>query len=109
MVSWVSTAESIRLENVTLPADGHSVRVVANGNPVAIFRVGDGLYGLDARCTHVGGPLDQGSLVGFDVTCPLHHSIFDVRDGKVIHGPASRPATVYRVRTEGKTVVLERD
>jgi nitrite reductase/ring-hydroxylating ferredoxin subunit len=102
-------AEVARIENAALPADGHALRVMAGGTPVAIFRVGEHLYGLDARCTHVGGPLDQGSLHGTEVTCPLHHSVFDVRDGRVLHGPAVRPATPYRVRLEGHALVIERD
>jgi nitrite reductase/ring-hydroxylating ferredoxin subunit len=101
--------ETVRIENVTLPAEGHSVRILGNGTPVAIFRVGGSLYGLDARCTHVGGPLDQGPLAGTEVSCPWHHSVFDVRDGKVVRGPATRPATCYRVRVEGEALVLDRD
>ncbi len=102
-------AETIRIENATLPAEGHSVRVSANGTPVAVFLVGGTLYGPDARCTHAGGPLDRGSLAGTEVTCPLHHSVFDVSDGRVVHGPATRPVTAYRVRVEGTTLVLEHD
>jgi nitrite reductase/ring-hydroxylating ferredoxin subunit len=101
--------ETFRIEHVTLPQEGQSVRVVANGTPVAVFRVGGVLYALDARCTHVGGPLDQGKLAGTEVTCPWHHSVFDVRDGRVLHGPATRPATQYRVESEGATLVLERE
>jgi nitrite reductase/ring-hydroxylating ferredoxin subunit len=101
--------ESFRVEKAPLPAEGHAVRVVVNGVPVAVFRVGNQLYGLDARCTHVGGPLDQGTLEGPQVTCPWHHSVFDVRDGKVIRGPATQPAAPYRVRQDGEALVLERD
>jgi len=102
-------SETIRVENPTLPAEGRSVRVIANGAPVAIFRIGGTLYAIDARCTHVGGPLDQGSIAGTQVTCPLHHSVFDVRDGRVLRGPATRPVVAYRVRQEGETLILERD
>ena len=92
-----------------MPTEGHAVRVVANGVPVAVFRVGGTLYAIDARCTHVGGPLDQGALDGTRVTCPLHGSVFDVRDGKVLRGPAARAVTPYRVRAEGEALILERD
>ena len=102
-------SEVIRIEHADLPAEGRAVRVMANGIPVAIFRVGGNLYGLDARCTHVGGPLDRGSLSGTEVTCPLHRSVFDVRDGRVVHGPATRPATAYHAKLDGTTLVLERD
>jgi len=102
-------AETFRVEKAPLPAEGHAVRVVVNGAPVAVFRVSGVLYALDARCTHVGGPLDQGALHGTQVTCPWHGSVFDVRDGKVVRGPAVRPASVYRVHLEGETLVLEHD
>jgi nitrite reductase/ring-hydroxylating ferredoxin subunit len=105
----LSMGETFRIENVTLPAEGHAIRVMANATPVAVFRVGGALYGIDARCTHVGGPLERGPLAGTEVTCPWHHSVFDIRDGKLLRGPATRAATAYRVRTEGATLVLERD
>ncbi|MCI4372051.1 MAG: Rieske (2Fe-2S) protein [Thermoplasmata archaeon] len=101
--------ETFRLEKSALPTEGHAVRVMVNGTPVAVFRVGGELHAIDARCTHVGGPLDRGAISGNQVTCPLHGSVFDVRDGKVIRGPAARPVTAYRARLEGETLILERD
>jgi len=101
--------ESFRIEKAPLPSEGRGVRVLAGGTPVAVFRVGGLLYAVDARCTHVGGPLDQGPLNGTQVTCPWHRSVFDLRDGKLIRGPATRPVTAYRVRLDGEALVLERD
>lgn len=101
--------ETVRVEKAVLPSEGKGVRVVANGMPVAVFRVGGVLYGLDARCTHVGGPLDQGAVDKNHVTCPWHGSIFDVQTGKVVRGPAARAATPYRVRQDGDALILERD
>ncbi|MCI4337503.1 MAG: Rieske (2Fe-2S) protein [Thermoplasmata archaeon] len=91
-----------------MPADGHAVRILVNGTPVAVFRVGGQLYAIDARCTHVGGPLDQGAMNGTEVTCPWHGSVFDVRDGKAVKGPATKGAAPYRVRVDGEALVLER-
>ena len=102
-------AEVFRIDKATLPAEGHGVRVMANGTPVALFRIGGSLHAIDARCPHVGGPLDRGSVHGTQVTCPLHGSVFDVRDGSLVRGPATRAVTAYRVRLEGDTLVLERD
>ena len=99
----------LRVDNPTLPAEGHAVRVTAGGQPIAVFRVGGQLFALDARCPHVGGPLDRGPVAGTQVTCPLHGSIFDVRDGHLVRGPASHGVTAYRTRLDGTTLVLERD
>ena len=100
--------ETYRIEKAPLPAEGQGVRVDVHGTPVAVFRVGGQLFGVDARCTHVGGPLDQGSLQGTEVTCPWHHSVFDLTDGHVVRGPAARPVTSYRVRQEGEALIFEK-
>lgn len=99
--------EPIRIENAPLPSEGKGVRVLANGVPVAVFRVGGALHAIDARCTHRGGPLDQGALHGAQVTCPWHGSVFDVSTGAVVHGPAETPPHAYRARLDGSTLILE--
>jgi nitrite reductase/ring-hydroxylating ferredoxin subunit len=96
-----------RLPGVQPPAAGHAIRVDVDGTPVAVFRVGDQLLAVDARCTHVGGPLERGAVSGGAVTCPLHGSQFDMATGKVLRGPATRPVRALRVREEPGALVLE--
>jgi nitrite reductase/ring-hydroxylating ferredoxin subunit len=98
-----------RLPGIPLPTPGHAVRVTVDGVPVAVFRVGDRLFALDAKCTHVGGPLDKGPVAGGAVTCPLHGSQFDLASGQVLRGPAVRPVRAFRVREEADALVLETD
>ena len=100
--------EVLRVEGATLPEEGCAVRVDAAGTPVAVYRVGGRLYALEARCPHVGGPLDQGPLEKTRVTCPWHGSMFDVREGTLHRGPATTGAPAFQVRQEGATLVLER-
>ena len=47
-------------------------------------------YAVGRRCGHMNAPLDQGSLSGFVLTCPLHFGQFDVRDGTVLAYPLDR-------------------
>ncbi len=77
----------------------------------------------DNRGPHMGGKLSEGKLEKTIVTCPLHHSQFDLRDGhvvrwtdwsgvklslaKVVRSP--RPIKTYRVKIEGGRVVVETD
>ena len=98
-----------RLPGVSLPETGHAVRVNAGGTPVAVFRLGDRLVAVAARCTHVGGPLDRGPVNGNVVTCPLHGSQFDLTTGQAVRGPATQAVQVYRVRSEPDALVLETD
>ena len=43
---------------------------------------------LEMFCTDMGGPLNEGTLEGFEVQCPWHGSKFDVRTGEPTKPPA---------------------
>jgi Rieske [2Fe-2S] domain len=34
-------------------------------------------------CSHEVGPLEEGTLEGYNLTCPWHYAIFNVRNAKV--------------------------
>ena len=97
----------MKASGVKPPEPGQAIRVTVDGTAVAVFNVGGTLLAVDARCTHVGGPLDRGPVTGTIVTCPLHGSQFDLRTGAVVRGPASRPVKSYRVRVEADGLALD--
>jgi nitrite reductase/ring-hydroxylating ferredoxin subunit/uncharacterized membrane protein len=68
---------------------------------VVIARHGAGLCGLADRCSHQGGPLHEGELVGGRVRCPWHGSEFRLADGAVERGPATAPQPAFHVRPSG--------
>jgi len=84
--------------------EGKPTRVELDGRAVLLRRRDDVIDALSNRCTHAGGPLDEGTFEGDGaevcVTCPWHQSTFRMRDGAVVHGPASvaQPAYETRVR-----------
>ena len=102
-------ARTIKVTLATPPPDGKSIRVIAEGMPIAVFRLGNRLFAIDAICTHAGGPLDQGTLSDTSVECPWHGSIFSIETGKNLRGPATRSVRAYRARHEGSTLTLEVD
>lgn len=73
-------------------------RVDFNGQPVLLFRVIDDIYAIDAVCSHAGGPLEEGTVDGTCITCPWHQSVFDMRDGSVVHCPATTGQQRYQAR-----------
>ncbi len=81
--------------------------VRVDGEDVAVYHVGDQFYATQNSCTHADGPLDEGDLDGYGVVCPWHDSCFDVRDGKVLRGPATTPLKTYRVIVEGEVGRVE--
>ena len=85
-----------------------------------VARIGAEFFVTDARCAHLGGHLARGVLEGSVVTCPLHHSQYDLRDGSVLrwtdwqgiaHTVAAlarhpRPIRAYECRVEGDTLFV---
>jgi 3-phenylpropionate/trans-cinnamate dioxygenase ferredoxin subunit len=64
--------------------DGIMKMANIEGQEILIARVGDEYYVSDNKCPHMGGNLSMGKLEGTVVTCPRHHSQFDLADGHVI-------------------------
>jgi 3-phenylpropionate/trans-cinnamate dioxygenase ferredoxin subunit len=101
-------------------ADGTMKTVDVAGRQILLARVGDRYYAVDNRCPHLGGNLSAGTLQGTVVTCPLHHSQFDLVDGHVVQwtdwaGLLStvskalkppRPLKTYEIKVEGDRVLL---
>ncbi|TDE37333.1 Rieske 2Fe-2S domain-containing protein [Actinomadura sp. 6K520] len=75
-----------------------------------VLRTGDEVHVLTDRCSHLAGPLHQGRIVTDDnadtcVICPWHGSTFRVRDGAVVHGPATARQPSFETRvTESGTI-----
>ncbi len=100
--------------------DGEMKKVILDGREILLTKVAGKYYALDDRCPHMGADLSQGTLEGTILTCPRHHSQFDVRDGRVIRWTdwtgfklaigkllrSPRPAKTYQVRQEGESVAV---
>lgn len=81
-------------------------RVEATGMPIMLVRQGGETYAIAATCTHLGGPLDAGAITGDTVTCPWHGSVFCIRDGALIHGPATAPEPAFDVRARNGRIAV---
>jgi nitrite reductase/ring-hydroxylating ferredoxin subunit/uncharacterized membrane protein len=90
---WVRTVADAELP------DGGTIGVDVEGRKVLLHRTGGELYALDDLCSHAGALLSRGQVDGCVVTCPLHGSRFDLRDGRIVRGPAHHPQPVLPART----------
>jgi nitrite reductase/ring-hydroxylating ferredoxin subunit/uncharacterized membrane protein len=61
------------------------------------------------RCSHRGGPLAEGRLIGDCVECPWHGSRFRVPTGRVACGPAVAAQPVFEVRRSSKGLEVRRE
>ncbi len=75
---------------VTDVAAGGLKFVRLGGVQGVLANCGGSFYAVSRRCGHMNAPLDQGSLAGYVLTCPLHFGQFDVRDGSVLAYPLDR-------------------
>lgn len=76
------------------------------GGRIVLGKTAEGYYAFSDHCTHKGGPLCDGALVGSAVQCPWHGSQFDVHTGRVIAGPASKPVETFGVAVRGGEIYL---
>jgi len=63
--------------------EGSLLGVELEGNNIVLAMVNGQVFAMDAICSHQGAPLEEGTLEGFNLTCPWHYAVFDVRNGKV--------------------------
>jgi nitrite reductase/ring-hydroxylating ferredoxin subunit len=81
--------------------EGDTLKVEANGKQIVLSMVEGKVYAIDEICTHEGGPLDEGELNGYDLKCPWHYALFDVRNGIV------SDATVWATNLNSYTVKVD--
>jgi nitrite reductase/ring-hydroxylating ferredoxin subunit len=82
--------------------------VEVNGEKVCLANVEGKYYAIGNVCTHLGGPLAEGKLEGYEVQCPWHGSRFDVRNGKQTRPPAVRPEPTYEVKVEDNSILIKK-
>lgn len=100
-------AERLRVASLAEVPPGTGRQVQLGGRTIGVFNLDGTLYAIDGTCTHRGGPLGEGELVGNVVTCPWHGARFDVRNGAVLGPPAPQGVTSHRVMVEGDAILVE--
>jgi MocE subfamily Rieske [2Fe-2S] domain protein len=85
---------------------GEALQVEADGQTLALVRVGDEVFCVADICTHEHAHLSEGFCEGYEIECPLHGSIFDVRTGAVKSLPATEDLKTYPVKLEDGEVLV---
>jgi len=85
---------------------GKMIGVEAGGKPIFLVNLEGKYYAIGNVCTHMGCVLSSGVLKGETVQCPCHGSVFNVKTGSVVKGPAKKPEPAFQVRVEGDQILV---
>lgn len=86
---------------------GEMKSVETRGKQVLLVNLDGEYHAIGNICTHMTCRLSEGSINDSDVTCPCHFSVFDVRSGKVLNGPATKPEPVFKVKIENDQILVD--
>ncbi|WP_141579322.1 Rieske 2Fe-2S domain-containing protein [Actinomadura sp. WMMA1423] len=81
-------------------AEGEHRTADADGVRVLLYRTATEVHAIAATCSHMGGPLGEGTIENGCVICPWHDSTFRLADGGIERGPASSPQPSYEARIQ---------
>ncbi|GCF08160.1 DUF2231 domain-containing protein [Dictyobacter arantiisoli] len=87
---------------------GKLKRVDVAGIPAVLLKEGDTIHAIAATCSHLGGPLDEGTYEDGVVHCPWHNSGFRMCDGSVVNSPAVYAQPTFAVRRRAGKIELRR-
>jgi 3-phenylpropionate/trans-cinnamate dioxygenase ferredoxin subunit len=74
---------------------------------VALCNVDGEIFAMVNVCTHDGGPLGEGYLLGDEIECPRHGARFNVRTGEVKTLPAIIPIPTLEVKIDGDDIWVD--
>jgi 3-phenylpropionate/trans-cinnamate dioxygenase ferredoxin component len=94
--NWVDISNFLGLKK------GEMIDFDYGNEKIMIMNINGTFYASDRICTHAfvdltGGVLNESEKT---VTCPLHHSSFDVKNGDALNLPAEEPLKVYNIKKE---------
>jgi NADPH-dependent 2,4-dienoyl-CoA reductase/sulfur reductase-like enzyme/nitrite reductase/ring-hydroxylating ferredoxin subunit len=92
--------------NVGRVSDDNIVEGKVGDDDALLIRHGSEFVAIGAHCTHYGGPLAKGLIVGDEIRCPLHHACFSLKTGEVLRNPAFDPIPCWRVEQVGDTLFV---
>ena len=86
--------------------DGSMKGIQVQGKDILLINMKGIVSAIGNTCTHKGCKLSDGTLENERVRCPCHGSVFDIRTGNVIKGPAKTPESRYDVTIRNEEIFI---
>jgi len=85
---------------------GDTKVIKIDNREILLVHLESGIYALANSCAHGACRLGYGRLEGETIRCLCHGSVFNVRTGEVLNGPATTPQPTFRVVVEDGEITL---
>ena len=93
-----SEVEYVEVITASELPNGERLFVEIADRPLVIFNIAGQFFSIGDVCSHDDGPVGEGDLDGYIITCPRHGAEFDIRTGKVVQMPAVVDIPAYPVK-----------
>src|ERR1041385_8053266 len=93
-----SKIEFVEIAPVDDLPNGERLFVEIEGKPLVIFNIAGQFFSIGDVCSHDDGPVGEGDVEGYSITCPRHGAEFDIRTGVVVSMPAVVDIPAYPVK-----------
>lgn len=92
MTNWIDVVKA-----ETIAPGNYYTTNIASIN-IVIFNLAGDYYAVENVCTHDGGALAGGPIIGDEIVCPRHGARFCIKTGAVTQPPAYEDIRTFPVR-----------
>ena len=93
-----SKVEFVEIAPASELPGGERLFVEVGGKSLVIFNIAGQYFSIADICSHDDGPVGEGDIENFNITCPRHGGEFDIRTGKAVQLPVVEDIPAYPVR-----------
>ena len=85
---------------------GERLFIEIEGQSLVIFNIAGQFFSIADICSHDDGPVGEGDIEGYNITCPRHGARFSIRTGEALSAPAFERARTFPVRVQGGMIQI---
>ncbi len=89
--------------------NGQIKNILVEDKNVLLANIDNNIFATSGQCTHEKVDLENGFIMGEDITCPLHLSRFNLKTGKSLNPPATEELAIYNVKIQNEEIYIEID
>ena len=86
-------SEIVKVAEANEIVEGSAKTVIVAGRAIAVFRIKNQYFAISNNCLHRGGPLSEGEVTNYEITCPWHGWKYSILDGSFALIPTLRVST----------------